>query len=113
MFWPRWRPHQETTRWKAARVYALVVLCLAALPVDAVDIRELEVSESSGVYLIKLATVIRVQSPDGLRAFASTASFDYTKRYTPLPRNRNRSRKDPDTGLHPDILHGTGSGGRH
>ena len=52
MFWPRWRPLQVTTGWKAARVYTLIVLCLAALQVDAVDIKELEVSEDNGVYQI-------------------------------------------------------------
>ena len=58
MFWPRWRPLQGTTGWKALRVYALIFLCLAALQVDAVAITELEVSEDDGVYQIKLATVI-------------------------------------------------------
>lgn len=58
MFWPHLLPLQVTTGWKAPRVFALIVLCLAALQVDAVDIRELEVSESGGVYQIKLATVI-------------------------------------------------------
>jgi len=58
MFWPRWRPHQGTTVWKATRVYALIVLCLSALQVDAVEIRELEVSEDGGVYQIKLVTVL-------------------------------------------------------
>jgi hypothetical protein len=58
MFWPRWRPLQGTARWKTMRVYALILLCLAAVQVSAVDIRELEVSEDGGVYQIKLATVI-------------------------------------------------------
>ena len=58
MFWPWWRPIQITTRWKTPRVYALIVLYLAALQVVAVDIRELEVSENGGVYQINLATVI-------------------------------------------------------
>ena len=58
MFWPRWRPLRETTRCKATRLNALIVLCLVALQVDAVEIRELEVSEDGGVYQIKLATVI-------------------------------------------------------
>ena len=58
MFWPRWRPLQGTARWKAMRVYALIVLCLAAWQVDAVEIRKLEVSEDAGVYQIEVATVI-------------------------------------------------------
>jgi hypothetical protein len=36
----------------------LIVLCLAALEVDAVDITKLEISENGGVYHINLATVI-------------------------------------------------------
>jgi Polyketide cyclase / dehydrase and lipid transport len=58
MFWPRWRPLHGTARWKTMRVYALIILCLGASQVDAVDIRELEVSEDNGVYQIKLETVI-------------------------------------------------------
>jgi hypothetical protein len=52
------RPLQRDTGWKAPRVCALIVLWLAALQADAVDIRELEVSEDGGVYQINLATVI-------------------------------------------------------
>ena len=58
MFWPRWRPLKGITGWKVPRACAFIVLCLAALQADAFDIRELQVSESSGVYHIKLATVI-------------------------------------------------------
>jgi len=58
MFWPRWRPLQGAALWKTMRVYALILLCLSAVQVSAVDIRELEVSEDGGVYQIKLATVI-------------------------------------------------------
>jgi len=59
MFWPRWRPLQGPSWWKSPRVYALlIVVCLAALQVNAVDNTELEVSENGGVYHIKLATII-------------------------------------------------------
>ena len=58
MFWPRWRALQGTTGLNAPRVCALIVLCMVALQVDAVDITELEVSEDGGVYQIKLASVI-------------------------------------------------------
>ena len=58
MFWPRSRPPRGTTRCRATRVYALIVLWLAALQVDAVEIRKLEVSEDAGVYQIEVAAVI-------------------------------------------------------
>ena len=58
MFWPRSRPPRGTTRCRATRVYALIVLCLAAWQVDAVEIRKLEVSEDGGVYQIEVAAVI-------------------------------------------------------
>jgi hypothetical protein len=62
MFWPHWRPIKGTTGWRTSRVYALIVLCVAALQVDAVAIKELEVSENGGVYQIKLTTVIDAPS---------------------------------------------------
>ena len=58
MSWLRWRPLQGTTEWKPSHVCALIGLCLVTLQVDAVDIRELEVSENGGVYQINLVTVI-------------------------------------------------------
>jgi hypothetical protein len=58
VFWPRWRLPRGTARCRATRVYALIVLWLAALQVDAVEIRKLEVSEDGGVYQIEVAAVI-------------------------------------------------------
>jgi hypothetical protein len=58
MFWPHWRPLQGNAGWTVRRAYMLIVLCLAALEVDAVDITKLEISENGGVYHINLATVI-------------------------------------------------------
>jgi Polyketide cyclase / dehydrase and lipid transport len=58
MFWPHWRPLQGNAGWTVWRAYMLIVLCLAALEVDAVDITKLEISENGGVYHINLATVI-------------------------------------------------------
>jgi hypothetical protein len=58
MLWLRWRPpHRITTR-KAMQTATLIFLYLAALQVDALDIRELQISENGGIYNIKLVAVI-------------------------------------------------------
>lgn len=72
MFWPRWRPLRGATRCKTTRVYALIILCLVALQADAVEIRELEVSEDGGVYQIKLVAVI-----DAPAEYVYTVLTDY------------------------------------
>jgi len=60
MFWPRRRLFPRVTLWKALRDCTLVVLCLAPLLVDAVDISDLHVSENGGVYHMRLSTVLDV-----------------------------------------------------
>jgi hypothetical protein len=58
MLWLRWRPPHRITARKAMRPATLVVLYLAALPVDALDIKELHIYENGGIYNIRLAAVI-------------------------------------------------------
>ena len=67
MFWMHWRPPQGITGWKVSRACVFIVLYLAALPVDAFDITNLQVSENGGVYYIKLATVIDAPAEDVYR----------------------------------------------
>ena len=58
MFWSRGRPLKGVSARRAARAAAVILLCVAALQVAAVDIKELEVSENGGIYSIKVAAVI-------------------------------------------------------
>jgi len=58
MLWRAWCLFRRVTGWKVLCACALTVLCLAPLQVDAVDIRELHISENGGVYHINLVTVL-------------------------------------------------------
>jgi len=57
-FWLRWFPLKGIARRKLKRAYALIVLCVTVLEVNAVDITELRISENDGVYHIRTATVV-------------------------------------------------------
>jgi hypothetical protein len=58
MMWLRWRPPHRITARNEMRFATLIVLYLTALQVDALDIKELQISENGGIYHIRLVAVI-------------------------------------------------------
>jgi hypothetical protein len=56
--WLRWRPPHRITARNEMRFATLIVLYLTALQVDALDIKELQISENGGLYHIRLVAVI-------------------------------------------------------
>lgn len=58
MPWPRRRLPERESAGKAWLILVLVVLCSAALRVQALDIKELQISENGGTYSIEMAAVI-------------------------------------------------------
>jgi Polyketide cyclase / dehydrase and lipid transport len=58
MMWLRWRPPHRITARNEMRFATLIVLYLTALQVDALDIKELQISENGGLYHIRLVAVI-------------------------------------------------------
>jgi hypothetical protein len=58
MFQSSWHPFQGVIVRKGTRVCALVVLCVTALQLHAIDISDLQVYENSGVYIIRMVAEI-------------------------------------------------------
>ena len=58
MVWPRSYALLGINAWKATRATIFIGLCLAVWKADALDISELQVYETGGIYSIELAAVI-------------------------------------------------------